>query len=176
MLVDVGVSLIQPAMYEIGRLWQVSRVSIAQEHLATAISESLLAQAFAAAEFAPPVRRKALFACVQGQSPRPGPAAGLRRLRGQRLGGAVPRRRHPEPVPGRAGRPVPARPGGPVDLDARAGPGRAAGHRADPGRRGRRRPAVLVGGLALNQLDGLWRDLGADLWSANAKAALRDAH
>jgi methanogenic corrinoid protein MtbC1 len=37
------------------------------------------------------------------------------------------------------------------------------------------RPAVLVGGLALNQLDGLWRELGADLWSANAKAALSEA-
>lgn len=41
---------------------------------------------------------------------------------------------------------------------------------------GGRRPAVLVGGLALNQLDGLWRELGADPWGADAKAALRETH
>jgi methanogenic corrinoid protein MtbC1 len=174
-LVDVGVSLIQPAMYEIGRLWQLSRVSIAQEHLATAISESLMAQAFAAAEFAPPIRRKALFACVQGNHH----ALGLRlvsdafEVKGwevQFLGADMPARSLTEQVD----RFRPDLVGLSISMPGQIPAGREVIERVrDVGGAGG--PAVLVGGLALNQLDGLWRDLGADLWSANAKAALRDA-
>lgn len=174
-LVDVGVGLIQPAMYEIGRLWQVSRVSIAQEHLATAISESLMAQAFAAAEFAPPARRKALFACVQGNHH----ALGLRmvsdafEVRGwevQFLGADTPTRSLVEQVD----RFRPDLVGLSMSMPSQIPTGRDIIERIR-GDGGAGRPAVLVGGLALNQLDGLWRDLGADLWSANAKAALSEA-
>lgn len=57
---------IQPAMYRIGELWAQGRVSVAQEHLATAIAQRILVLAFEAAAFAPPQGRKALFACVAG--------------------------------------------------------------------------------------------------------------
>ena len=42
--VAAAVELVQPALYSIGRKWQDNQISVAQEHLATAIVEALLAE------------------------------------------------------------------------------------------------------------------------------------
>jgi diguanylate cyclase (GGDEF)-like protein/PAS domain S-box-containing protein len=63
---DAAVRLIQPAMYEIGQLWRTNRVSVAQEHLATAISQNVLARAYLHTTFAAPAGRKAIFAAAAG--------------------------------------------------------------------------------------------------------------
>lgn len=60
------IHVIQPALYEVGRGWQQNRVSVAQEHLATAMAQSLMAQGFARFEPAADNGRKALFACPAG--------------------------------------------------------------------------------------------------------------
>jgi methanogenic corrinoid protein MtbC1 len=65
-LVDVSVDLLQPALYHVGALWQQNRITVAQEHLATAITQTAMATGFAAAEMAPPNGRTAAFACVEG--------------------------------------------------------------------------------------------------------------
>lgn len=65
-LTEASVRLIQPAMIEIGRLWQENRITVAQEHLTTAISQNVMARAYMQADFAQPVGRKAMFAGVAG--------------------------------------------------------------------------------------------------------------
>ncbi len=65
-LIDVEVGIIQPAMYEIGNLWQQNKITVAQEHLATAISQNAIARAYALAEFADPLDKKVVCACVEG--------------------------------------------------------------------------------------------------------------
>jgi methanogenic corrinoid protein MtbC1 len=65
-LVDMEVGIVQPAMYQIGELWQNNRITVAQEHLATAVSEKILAQAFSQADFKNPVDKKVVCACVEG--------------------------------------------------------------------------------------------------------------
>jgi MerR family transcriptional regulator, light-induced transcriptional regulator len=65
-LIDMEVDLMQPAMYQVGRLWQDNKISVAQEHLSTALSQNILALAFANAEFADPLGKKVLCACVEG--------------------------------------------------------------------------------------------------------------
>jgi methanogenic corrinoid protein MtbC1 len=65
-LSEASVRLIQPAMVEIGQLWQDNLISVAREHLATAISQNVLARAYLDAVFAAPVGRRATFACVPG--------------------------------------------------------------------------------------------------------------
>ena len=40
------VDVVQPSMREIGRLWQENELSVAEEHLATAITESAMSRAF----------------------------------------------------------------------------------------------------------------------------------
>ena len=62
----VAVHVIQPAMYEVGRRWQDNKVSVAQEHLATALSQTWMARARALATAAPDNGGRALFTCLAG--------------------------------------------------------------------------------------------------------------
>lgn len=65
-LTETSVQLVQPALYRVGHLWQQGRITVSQEHLATAISQNILAGAYLQASFAPPIGRSAMFACVEG--------------------------------------------------------------------------------------------------------------
>jgi len=60
------VHVIQPAMYEIGRLWQENKVSVAQEHLASAIAQTLMARGYSLMDPANRFDRLASFACTAG--------------------------------------------------------------------------------------------------------------
>ncbi len=41
---ELYLRVFQPAMYEIGRLWETNQISVAQEHLATSITRNVMAQ------------------------------------------------------------------------------------------------------------------------------------
>jgi methanogenic corrinoid protein MtbC1 len=66
-IVSLYLDVIQAAQYRIGDLWQQNRISIAEEHLATAISQVAVAELYRAAAFEPPNGRRALVACVGGE-------------------------------------------------------------------------------------------------------------
>ena len=59
--------VVQEAQREIGRLWQEDRISIAQEHMATAISHVVLSHVYQYATPAEPNGKKVLVACVDGE-------------------------------------------------------------------------------------------------------------
>lgn len=59
--------VIQAAQDEIGRLWQLNLVSIAQEHMATAISQLALSALFEQAPPGPPRGKRVAIACVEGE-------------------------------------------------------------------------------------------------------------
>jgi len=40
---DIYLNVLQPAMYEVGRLWQMNQISVAREHFCTAAAQSILA-------------------------------------------------------------------------------------------------------------------------------------
>lgn len=65
-LTQASVQIIQPAMYQIGHLWQKNRISVSQEHLASAISQNVLVGAYMKANFLPAIGKSAVFACVEG--------------------------------------------------------------------------------------------------------------
>lgn len=68
--VDVSrlqLEVIQPAQYEIGRLWQENRITVVQEHLATGISQLALAHLYRHLRRAPRNGSLALVACVEGE-------------------------------------------------------------------------------------------------------------
>ena len=59
--------VVQPAQREIGRLWQENRISVAQEHLATSISQLVVSHLY---QHLPRERsngKVALVACVEGE-------------------------------------------------------------------------------------------------------------
>jgi methanogenic corrinoid protein MtbC1 len=64
---EIQEQVIQAAQREIGRLWQENVISIAQEHMATAISNLALSQLFERATHAPRNGKRVLVACVEGE-------------------------------------------------------------------------------------------------------------
>lgn len=65
-LPEACVQIVQPALYEVGNLWQKNRITVAQEHLASAISQNVLVGAYLKASFLAPTGKSAVFACVEG--------------------------------------------------------------------------------------------------------------
>lgn len=64
---ELQLGVIQEAQREIGRLWQEDRISIAQEHMATAISQVALAHLYQLATPSAPNGKRILLACVEGE-------------------------------------------------------------------------------------------------------------
>jgi methanogenic corrinoid protein MtbC1 len=64
---DVRMHVIRAAQAEIGRLWQTNVISIAQEHMATAISHLALAALFDQDRPKAPNGRTVIVACVEGE-------------------------------------------------------------------------------------------------------------
>lgn len=66
-VLEVQLGVIQEAQREIGRLWQENVISIAQEHMATAISNIALAHLYDHATRAESNGKKVVVACVDGE-------------------------------------------------------------------------------------------------------------
>lgn len=64
---DVQVEVIQAAQQEIGRLWQENEISIAEEHMATAISHTALAHLYDHAPRSKSNGKRVTVACVEGE-------------------------------------------------------------------------------------------------------------
>ena len=64
---DLRTHVIRAAQAEIGRRWQRNDISIAQEHMATAISQLALAELFRHEHPDEPNGRKVIVACVEGE-------------------------------------------------------------------------------------------------------------
>jgi MerR family transcriptional regulator, light-induced transcriptional regulator len=61
---DLYVNLVQRSLYEIGELWECGTISVAQEHLATAITESILNLAYPRLFAGVRSAKSVLVACV----------------------------------------------------------------------------------------------------------------
>jgi methanogenic corrinoid protein MtbC1 len=171
-LVDAELHLIQPALYRIGQQWQDNKVTVAQEHLATAISQALMSRGLYRAVLAPANGGKVLLGCVEGNQH----AVGLQmvadafQLAGwqvQFLGANVPTAALGEQV----GRFKPDLLGLSVSFAHQLRVVRQIMARITQ-EHGAARPAVILGGLAINHFSPLASQLGADAWGSNARAAV----
>ena len=159
---DVYVDVFQRALGEIGRRWQLNRITVAQEHMATAIVQFVLAQLYSSLDRSAPVRGNALVTGVEGELHQVGAnlVADALELDGWRvhfLGTNVP-------------------PDGIVDAAAEmkadiVGISATMIFNVDPvarlvesvrGMKGRSAPRILVGGGAFRNAPNLWKDVGAD--------------
>lgn len=66
-VIDLLVGVVRAAQLEIGRLWQANEISVAQEHLATGVSQVVMARLFELATPAPRNGRTIVVACVEGE-------------------------------------------------------------------------------------------------------------
>ncbi len=173
--VRVATRLFQPALYEVGWRWQRRQATVAQEHLATAICQTLLTQLYlTAALFVAPIDRTAVFAAVAGN----GHALGLRivsdafDLAGwsvQHLGADTPSDdliAHIDVV-------RPDVVGLSASMVQQLPTLRRVVERLKTDL-GTRCPTILVGGLPTNRLARSWQWIGADVWCPDAEAAVRE--
>lgn len=170
---DIAVRLFQPALYRIGIMWQNNLISVAREHLATTIVQNHLALAFSSADYAAPIGRRALFACVQGNHH----AVGLRMISDtfelagwetHYLGSDLPLASLLACVDGSRPQLV----GLSVSLGQQI-PTMRTTIAALRGELGRDCPPIMVGGLANNQVANLWKIAGADLWAPSADRVMQ---
>lgn len=64
---SVYVDVIATAMHEVGRLWQSNRISVAREHIATAVTQYVLAQIYSQQSPSDRKRGKAVVSGMQGE-------------------------------------------------------------------------------------------------------------
>lgn len=64
---DVYLSVFQPVQHEIGRLWQINQVSVAQEHFCTAATQLAMSRLYSQVFGAPRNGRKMVATCVGGE-------------------------------------------------------------------------------------------------------------
>ncbi|HKG94051.1 MAG TPA: cobalamin-dependent protein [Gemmatimonadaceae bacterium] len=64
---ELYLHVIQPAQFEVGRRWQANEISVAQEHVATAVSQLVVSHLYHHIDRATPNGRLVLVACAQGE-------------------------------------------------------------------------------------------------------------
>jgi methanogenic corrinoid protein MtbC1 len=171
-LVDVEVHIIQAAMYQIGELWQANQITVAQEHIATAIVQSVMTVALLRSTPPASISKSVLLACVAGNHH----TIGLRmvadsfQLAGweiQYLGADVPTASLIEQIgkwsPNLVGLSLSFAQQLPVARDIIS---------QLSARFGSARPAVIIGGLAISRFDALAAVVGADAHAFDAQTAV----
>jgi methanogenic corrinoid protein MtbC1 len=66
-VIDIYADVLQGAMYRIGRLWEANQITVAKEHMATAITQFVIAQLYPLIEVARKARGKIVLTGVQGE-------------------------------------------------------------------------------------------------------------
>lgn len=61
---DIYLHVFQPSQYEIGRLWQINQMSVAEEHFCTAATQSIMAQLYPAIFNSQKIGRRMVATCV----------------------------------------------------------------------------------------------------------------
>jgi MerR family transcriptional regulator, light-induced transcriptional regulator len=169
---QIATHLLQPALYAIGGQWERNEITIAQEHLAAALAQTLLVELFLEGPFQMPHGGKILLAGVEHNQH----VIGLRILSDafelsgwsvQYLGANTPT----GALLAQVDRTSPDRVGLSVSLVQQLPTLRhtiAALHSEF----GAQCPVILVGGIPTNQFEDIWRHLGADAWSPDAESAV----
>lgn len=169
---EIYLTIFQSALYEIGRLWETGQISVAQEHLATAITQTAIAVLYAQT---PPTKSRgesAIVACLEDNHHQVGPRmlADLLQFVGydaRFLGANTPQQDLLHMIqavqPAVVG--LPATLPGQVETVRKAIEAIRATFPSN-------RPVIMVGGIAFNQNPELWRVVGADLWGMDAHEAI----
>lgn len=174
-LVEFELHVIQPALYAIGELWQTNQVSVAQEHMATAIVHSVMSMGLLRAPPPATNNRRVLLACVEGNQH----AVGLRMVADsfmlsgwdvQYLGANVPTAALVQQVE----QSKPQLVGLSVSFAHQMPTVKSVIQRLTD-KLGASRPSVIIGGLAVNHFAPIVQMVGADSHAADAKAAVDSA-
>lgn len=171
---DLYLHVFQPVQYEVGRLWELNRATVAQEHYCTAATQMIMARFQDAIFGTPRLQRFAVVACVDGELHAIGSrmVADFLEMEGwdtHYLGACMPPAEIAEAARQHRADLVclSCSMSGHVDVVARA-----VRLIREIGESGRPGPRILVGGIPFNRQPGLWRQVGADGWAPDAQQAV----
>jgi methylmalonyl-CoA mutase cobalamin-binding domain/chain len=170
---DVYFDVVQGALYEVGRRWEANQITVADEHMATAIAQYVIGQLYEQIERAESRRGRIVIAGVAGEFHQLGAnmIADVLEARGwdvRFLGTNVPLsgilaavERHDADVVG-------------LSMTMLSNIARLR-ELVDALRRSRTadQTHIVVGGTAFSSVTTLWQDVGADLFIPDLRAALR---
>lgn len=170
---DLYLDVFRIAQYELGRLWQLNRITVAQEHFCTAATQLIMSQLYPRLFDRPPNGLRLLCAAIGGELHEIGArmVADLFELEGwdtHYLGANVPA--------GALADDVAARKPDLVALSVTMTyhlPQAIASIAALRERKETRRVKILVGGYPFRVAPELWREIGADGFASEADEALR---
>jgi MerR family transcriptional regulator, light-induced transcriptional regulator len=66
-VLDLYLKVLQPAQYEVGRLWECNAITVAEEHMATAVTQSVMAGLYPLLPQNQPCRGRMVLTGVQGE-------------------------------------------------------------------------------------------------------------
>jgi methanogenic corrinoid protein MtbC1 len=72
-LPDIYADVLQESMYQVGRLWETNRISVAKEHMATAITQHVIAHLYPFIQPVQPPRGRMVITGVEGEFHQVGP-------------------------------------------------------------------------------------------------------
>lgn len=169
---EIYLDVFQAALYEVGRLWEVGELSVAQEHLATAITQTVLANLYNEVPLPAARGESAIIACLSGNTHQLGPRmlADFMQMAGfdaYFLGADTPEASllhmihdvRPDVV------------GLPATLPRHVEPVRAM-ILTIRSEFASTKPTMMVGGIAFNLVENLWKEAEADIWGYNASEAV----
>lgn len=171
-LVEVEMRVIQPALYQIGEKWQANQISVAQEHMATAIVQMVMPMGLLRSPPPAQIGKSVLLACVQGNQHAVGlsmvsDAFSLAGWQVQYLGADV-------PTAALVAQVIDTKPdlvGLSVSFPQQLRLAKDIIHQLTE-TMGANKPAVMIGGLAVNRFGRLADVLGADASGVNAQLAV----
>ena len=175
-LIEIEHHIIQPALYIIGQKWQSNQVSVAQEHIATAIAQSVMTAGLLRSVPQSATNKRVLLACVEGNSH----ALGLRMLADafqldgwevQYLGANVPS----SALVGQIAKWRPNLVGLSVSFAHQLQTVKQVIVQMQK-RLDSDRPVTMVGGLAINRYNQLAQMVGADAYCGDARTAVQLAN
>lgn len=169
---NIYLEVFQSTLYEVGRLWEIGQVSVAQEHLATAITQTVMATLYNEVPMPSPRNERALVACLSGNTHQLGPrmVADFMQMSGLDtlfLGADTPE----TGLLAMIHDVKPAVIGLPATLPRHIEPVKQmiqvirSEFASD-------RPTIMVGGIAFNLAEHLWQDAQADIWGYDAKQTI----
>jgi len=171
-LAQIYVDVIQPVLYNVGYLWEKGKISVAQEHLATAITQTILSKIYNEVTLPDVGDKKALIACLEHNHHQIGPRmmADILQLSGVDalfLGGNTPIRDFCQMIDT-------------MKPDIVGIPASLLTHVANVETTIEQirsdfvtyRPVIMVGGIPFNLVDNLWKKVGGDVWGENAVVAV----
>jgi methanogenic corrinoid protein MtbC1 len=172
-LPTIYVDVIQPALYDVGRLWEQGKVSVAQEHLATAITQTILANIYQEMAMPEMSSQTALVACLEGNHHQVGARmiADMMHLKGIDtffLGANTPVDSFCEMIDQH-------KPDY-VAVSATLAPQVTVIEKTIERIRAdfvSYRPLIMVGGIPFNMSQDLWKKVGGDVWGENAEIAVQ---